>query len=98
MEGDPRAMQVSARKLNSQIVMTFKALLALAAALTLGFTTAIAKDEDTPLTKEMTAMNKSLRMLKRQVADPAKKQDNLALVAKMKVDDPRAPSQNAGNH
>jgi vacuolar-type H+-ATPase subunit E/Vma4 len=64
--------------------MTFKALLTLAAALTLGFTTTIAKDEDTPLTKEMTAMNKSLRMLKRQVADPAKKQDNLALVGKIK--------------
>ncbi len=64
--------------------MTFKALLTLAAALTLGFTTAIAKDEDTPLTKEMTAMNKSLRMLKRQVADPAKKADNLALIAKIK--------------
>jgi len=84
MEKDTRAMQVSAPKLNFHIVMTFKALLTLSAALTLAFTTALAKDEDTPLTKEMTAMNKSLRMLKRQVADPAKKQDNLALVAKIK--------------
>ena len=33
----------------------------------------------------MTAMNKSLRILKRQVADPAKKEDNLALVGKMKA-------------
>lgn len=76
--------RLAAPKPNSNTVMTFKALLTLAAALALGFTTAIAKDEDTPLTKEMTAMNKSLRMLKRQVADPAKKQDNLALVAKIK--------------
>lgn len=64
--------------------MIFKTLLTLAAALALGLNTVTAKEEDTPLTKEMTGMNKSLRMLKRQVADPAKKADNLALVAKIK--------------
>lgn len=64
--------------------MIFKTLLTLATALALGLNTVAAKDEDTPLAKEMTGMNKSLRMLKRQVADPAKKADNLALVAKIK--------------
>ena len=64
--------------------MIFKTLLTLAAVLALGLNTVAAKDEDTPLAKEMTGMNKSLRMLKRQVADPAKKADNLALVAKIK--------------
>lgn len=64
--------------------MIFKTLLTLTAALALGLHTVAAKDEDTPLAKEMTGMNKSLRMLKRQVADPAKKADNLTLVAKIK--------------
>jgi hypothetical protein len=64
--------------------MIFKTLLTLGAALALGLNTVTAKEEDTPLSKEMTGMNKSLRMLKRQVADPAKKADNLALVAKIK--------------
>ena len=63
--------------------MTFKALIRLAVAFLVCCQLNAAEDE-TPLYKEMTAMNKSLRILKRQVADPAKKDDNLALVAKMK--------------
>ena len=64
--------------------MKFKTLLTLAATLALGFNAAIAADDDTPLAKEMSAMNKSLRTLKRQVADASKKEDNLALIASMK--------------
>lgn len=64
--------------------MKLKTLLTLVAALAVGFNVAVA-DEDTPLSKEMSAMNKSLRMLKRQIADASKKDDNLALVGKMKA-------------
>lgn len=45
---------------------------------------AFAADDDTELAKEMKAMNKSLRTLKRQAADPAKKEDNLALLTLIK--------------
>lgn len=69
---------------NSIIQMKLKTLLTLVAALAVGFNVAVA-DEDTPLSKEMSAMNKSLRMLKRQIADASKKDDNLALVGKMKA-------------
>src|SRR3989304_6122212 len=44
---------------------------------------AFAADE-TPLTKEMSSMNKSLRTIKRQLADPAKKADNLELIGKVR--------------
>jgi hypothetical protein len=64
--------------------MKLRTFLSIAATLAIGLQTGVAKDDDTPLAKEMTAMNKSLRMLKRQVADPAKKDDNLALIAKIK--------------
>ncbi len=59
-----------------------KYLLTLTVALALGANLTAA--DDTPLGKEMSSMNKSLRALKKQVADPAKKDDSLALVAKMK--------------
>jgi hypothetical protein len=62
--------------------MKFKTLLTFVAAISMGFT-AIAADEDTPLSKQMTTMNKSLRALKRNLADPAKKEENLALVKKI---------------
>lgn len=64
--------------------MKLKSLLTLAATLAIGFNVALAAEEDTPLMKEMKTMNKSLRTLKRQVADPAKKDENLALIATMK--------------
>ena len=64
--------------------MKLKQLLTAVLALAIGATTALAKDEDTPLSKEMTAMNKALRTLKRQAADASKKADNLALVATIK--------------
>lgn len=63
--------------------MKLKTLLTTLVALAIGATAVIA-DEDTPLSKEMSALNKALRTLKRQAADPAKKADNLALVATMK--------------
>ncbi len=65
--------------------MKMKTLLTLLAAFSLGFTVNAAdKEEDTPLGKEMAAMNKSLRLIKRQLPDPAKKAENLELLAKIK--------------
>jgi len=61
--------------------MKLKSLLTLAAALAISFNAAIAAEDDTELAKEMKAMNKSLRTLKKQVADPSKKEDNLKLLA-----------------
>ncbi|MDB6174882.1 MAG: hypothetical protein JWL59_4193 [Chthoniobacteraceae bacterium] len=66
--------------------MKFKTLLTLAATLALGFNVATAADDDTPLGTEMKAMNKSLRTLKKQLADASKKDENVALVEKMKKD------------
>ena len=63
--------------------MKLKLLLSAALALSFATTGALAADE-TPLSKEMSTMNKSLRTLKRQLADPAKKAENLELVAKVK--------------
>ncbi len=58
-------------------------LLTLTASLALGFS-AIAADDDTPLAKEMSALNKQLRTLKKQVADSSKKDDNVKLVEGIK--------------
>src|SRR5215213_3384800 len=63
--------------------MKLKSLLTAVAALAVGASFAVA-DEDTPLAKEMSAFNKSLRTLKKQVSDPGKKADNLAIVGKLK--------------
>jgi Cytochrome b562 len=64
--------------------MKFKSLLTLALTLAVGFTSALAAEDDTPLMKEMKTMNKSLRALKKQVADASKKDDSLALIATIK--------------
>ena len=64
--------------------MKLKPILTAIAALAVGAQFAVAADEDTPLAKEMSAMNKSLRTLKRQVSDPSKKAENVAMVGKMK--------------
>ncbi len=64
--------------------MKLKTLLTFAMTLALGFTTALAAEDDTPLMKEMKAMNKSLRTLKRQVADATKKDENIGLIAGIK--------------
>jgi hypothetical protein len=65
--------------------MKLKSLLTLVATLAIGFNVALAAEDDTPLAKEMKAMNKSLRALKKSAADPAKKDDNLALIAGIKT-------------
>jgi soluble cytochrome b562 len=65
--------------------MKLKSLITALMALAVGASFAVAKDDDTPLSKEMSAMNKSLRTLKRQAADPSKKAENLELVGKMKA-------------
>ncbi len=64
--------------------MKLKSLLTLAMTLALGFTAALAAEDDTPLLKEMKAMNKNLRTLKRQVADATKKDENVQLIAGIK--------------
>ena len=64
--------------------MKMKSLLTLALTLAFASTAAFAAEDDTPLTKEMKTMNKSLRALKKQVADATKKDDNLALIATIK--------------
>jgi hypothetical protein len=64
--------------------MKLKKLLTVLTTLAFALTSGFAAEEDTPLAKEMKSMNKALRTLKKQVADPAKKDDNLALVATIK--------------
>lgn len=63
--------------------MKLKTLLTTVVALAFGMTAAFAED-DTPLSKEMSAMNKALRTLKRQYPDASKKAENLALIATAK--------------
>jgi len=65
--------------------MKFKSLLTLVAVLAVGFNfVAMAADDDTPLAKAMKVVNKNIRTMKRQIDDPAKKDDNLALIAAAK--------------
>jgi len=65
--------------------MKFKSLLTLVAVLAVGFNfAAMAADDDTPLAKAMKVVNKNIRTMKRQIDDPAKKDDNLALIAAAK--------------
>jgi soluble cytochrome b562 len=65
--------------------MKFKSLLTLVAILAVGFNfAAMAADDDTPLAKAMKVVNKNIRTMKRQIDDPAKKDDNLALIAASK--------------
>lgn len=65
--------------------MKTKVLLTILTTLALGFNAAMAADDDTPLAKNMSAMNKSLRLLKRQYADVSKKDENVAIVGKIKA-------------
>ena len=64
--------------------MKLKTLLTLLTTAALSMNVAFAAADDTPLAKEMKNVNKSLRTLKRQVADASKKDENLALVATIK--------------
>ena len=64
--------------------MKMKSLLAFVSAFALAASLAVAED-DTPLAKEMSAMNKSLRALKKTANDPAQKAANIAAVDKMKA-------------
>ena len=64
--------------------MKMKLLSTLLLTLVLGCTASFADEEPTPLEKEMKAMNKSLRTLKKQAEDAAKKDENLALIATIK--------------
>lgn len=85
--------------------MKLKYLILTLTALALGATSTFAADDDTPLGKEMTKMNKTLRTLKRQKDDPAKKAENLKMVddmkanvaASMKLDPAKTKDQPAGD-
>ncbi|MEY5025831.1 MAG: hypothetical protein RLZZ244_1359 [Verrucomicrobiota bacterium] len=59
----------------------FKHFIPLAVLLSLG---TFAQAEDTPMEKEMSAMNKAYKALKKQIEDPSKKAENLALLAEIK--------------
>lgn len=61
-------------------LMKLKSLLTLAALFAISFNLALAAEDDTELAKEMKAMNKSLRTLKKQIADPSKKEESLKLL------------------
>jgi hypothetical protein len=63
--------------------MKLKSLLAFGSALAIAASLAVA--DDTPLSKEMSAMNKALRQLKKTASDPAQKAANIAAVEKMKA-------------
>ena len=65
--------------------MKLKTLLTILTTLTLGFSAAVAAEDETPLAKNMSAMNKMLRTLKRQIADTAKKDENVAMLEKIKT-------------
>ncbi|MEA3206956.1 MAG: hypothetical protein QOE70_13 [Chthoniobacter sp.] len=64
--------------------MKLKTLLTLLTSAAISFNVALAAEDDTPLAKEMKTVNKSLRTLKRQVADASKKEENLGLIATIK--------------
>jgi soluble cytochrome b562 len=64
--------------------MKSKLLLSTLLVLSLGGAAIAADKDETPLSKEMTQMNKSLRTVKRQLADSSKKNDNIELIEKVK--------------
>jgi soluble cytochrome b562 len=61
-----------------------KSKLLLSTALVLSMVGAAFAADETPLSKEMTTVNKNLRTVKRQLADPAKKADNIEAIGKVK--------------
>lgn len=69
--------QTQPNSMKSRILLSTACILSLALG---GF----AADDETPLSKEMSVMNKSLRTVKRNLADPAKKAESLELLAKVK--------------
>jgi soluble cytochrome b562 len=73
------------RRFNPELITNmklFKKFLPLAVILAFGG--AVASAEDTPLEKEMDAMNKAYKALKKSVSDPAAKDENLKLIAEIK--------------
>ena len=65
--------------------MKMKTLLTVATAIVMALSANVvrAAEEDTPLEKQMSLINRNLRTIKRNIADPAKKQDNIAAVEKI---------------
>jgi soluble cytochrome b562 len=64
--------------------MKSRILLTLVSAVAFAFTAVAADKDETPLSKNMSGINKSLRTVKRQLADASKKDENLALIEKVK--------------
>ena len=65
--------------------MKLKTLLTTLVAITIGLHATVRAEDDTPLAKNMSATNKLLRTLKRQIADPAKKDENVGILEKIKT-------------
>ena len=65
--------------------MKLKTLFSILTTLTVALSASFGADEDTPLAKNMSSMNKSYRTLKRQIADTSKKDENVAMVGKIKT-------------
>ena len=65
--------------------MKLKTLLTTLVALAIGLHATVRAEDDTPLAKNMSGMNKALRTLKRQIADASKKDENIAMVEKIKA-------------
>lgn len=65
--------------------MKLKVLFTTLIALTIGFQASVRAEDDTPLGKNMSGMNKALRTLKRQIADASKKDENIGLLEKIKT-------------
>ena len=65
--------------------MKLKVILTTLVAFAIGSQATVRAEDDTPLAKNMSGMNKALRTLKRQIADAAKKDENVGLIGKIKA-------------
>ena len=65
--------------------MKSKTLFTILTTLTFALSASVRAEDDTPLAKNMSGMNKTLRTLKRQLGDSSKKDENVAMVEKIKA-------------
>ena len=65
--------------------MKLKVILTTLVAFAIGSQATVRAEDDTPLAKNRSGMNKALRTLKRQIADAAKKDENVGLIGKIKA-------------
>ena len=65
--------------------MKLKTLFTILTTLTVALSASVRAEDDTPLAKNMSATNKLLRTLKRQLGDSSKKDENVAMLEKIKT-------------